>query len=89
MSRSAFCWISAPAALAIVNGRLVGFPVLTVAALAFGIVQSLTSFYGGASLVLISVHAHPLSPDSIEHQMVLDVISEMALASRLPVPAVT
>ncbi|HVA77399.1 MAG TPA: M48 family metallopeptidase [Candidatus Binataceae bacterium] len=78
------CWAGS---VAIVNGRLVGFPVLTVAALAFGTVQALTSFYAGASLVLMSVHAHPLSPDSIEHKTVLDVISEMAIASRLPVPA--
>ncbi|MGH7780341.1 MAG: M48 family metallopeptidase [Candidatus Binataceae bacterium] len=72
---------------AIVNGQLVGFPVLTVAALAFGAVQALTSYYGGASLVLMSVHARPLSPDLIEHKTVLDVISEMATASRMPVPA--
>ncbi|MGC1343311.1 MAG: M48 family metallopeptidase [Candidatus Binataceae bacterium] len=73
--------------VAIVNGQIVGFPVLTVAALVFGAVQALTSYYGGASLVLMSVHARPLSPDSIEHKTVLDVISEMAIASRLPVPA--
>ncbi len=73
--------------VAIVNGQFVGFPVLTVAALVFGAVQALTSYYGGASLVLMSVHARPLAPDSIEHKTVLDVISEMAIASRLPVPA--
>lgn len=73
--------------IAIVNGQFVGFPVLTVAALVFGVVQALTSYYGGASLVLMSVHAVPLAPDSIEHKTVLDVISEMAIASRLPVPA--
>lgn len=73
--------------VAIVNGQLVGFPVLTIAALVFGAVQALTSYYGGASLVLMSVHARPLAPDSIEHKTVLDVISEMAIAARLPVPA--
>lgn len=72
---------------AIVNGRIVGFPVLTVAALAFGAVQALTSYYGGAALVLRSVHARPLAPDSVAHKTVLDVINEMAIASRLPVPA--
>jgi len=72
--------------IAIVNGRLVGFPVLTIAALAFGAFQALTSFYAGASLVLMSVHARPLTPDSPAHQTVLDVINEMAIASRLPVP---
>jgi heat shock protein HtpX len=73
--------------VAIVNGQIVGFPVLTVAALVFGAVQALTSYYGGASLVLMSVHARPLAPDSIEQKTVLDVISEMAIAARLPVPA--
>jgi len=34
--------------VAIVNGQIVGFPVLTVAALVFGAVQALTSYYGGA-----------------------------------------
>ncbi|MGC1676965.1 MAG: M48 family metallopeptidase [Candidatus Binataceae bacterium] len=73
--------------VAIVNGQIVGFPVLTVAALVFGAVQALISYYGGARLVLMSVHARPLAPDSIEHKTVLDVISEMAIAARLPVPA--
>ena len=72
---------------AIINGQFVGFPVLTVAALVFGAVQALTSFYGGASLVLLSVHARPLTADSVAHKTVLDVINEMAIASRLPVPA--
>jgi heat shock protein HtpX len=71
----------------IIDGRLVGFPVLAVAALCFGSVQALASFYAGASLVLLSVHARPLQPDSLEHQTVLDVIREMALAARMPVPA--
>ena len=77
----------AAGSVAIVNGQIVGFPVLTVAALVFAAVQSLVSYYGGASLVLMSVHARPLTPDTIEHQIVLDVISEMAIAARMPVPA--
>lgn len=77
------CWAGT---FALVNGQLEGFPVLTVAALVFGAVQALTSFYAGASLVLMSVHARPLTPDSPAHQMVLDVINEMAIAARLPVP---
>jgi heat shock protein HtpX len=70
-----------------INGHLVGFPVLTVAALCFGSAQALASFYAGSSLVLLSVHARPLQPDSLQHQTVLDVIREMALAARMPVPA--
>jgi heat shock protein HtpX len=71
---------------AIVDGRLVGFPVLTVAAICFATVQAMASYYGGASLVLLSVHAHELTPDTPQHQTVLDVIREMAIAARMPVP---
>ena len=70
----------------IVNGQLVGFPVLMIAALIFAGFQSLISYYSGASLVLLSVHASPLTADSPKHEMVLDVINEMAVAARMPVP---
>ncbi|HKN01473.1 MAG TPA: M48 family metallopeptidase [Candidatus Binataceae bacterium] len=70
----------------IVNGHFYGFPLLTIFALIFGGMQALVSYYGGAGLVLLSVHARPLKPDTTRHQTVLDVINEMALASRLPVP---
>ena len=53
---------------AIVDGHLVGFPVLTIAALVFAAVQSIVSFYSGASLVLLSVHARPLTPDTPKHR---------------------
>ncbi len=65
-------------------GQLIGFPTLTIAALILGAVQSVGSYYGGAALVLASVHARPLVADSPNHQMVLDVIREMAIAARLP-----
>jgi heat shock protein HtpX len=73
--------------LRVVNGHLVGAPVLTIIALIVGIVQAMVSYYGGASLVLASVHARLLKPDTSKHQMVLDVVHEMALAARMPVPA--
>ncbi len=44
------------------------------------------SYYGGASLVLASVQARRLHADSSADQMVLDVVREMALAARMPVP---
>jgi heat shock protein HtpX len=72
--------------LAFVDGSLTGFPMLTLIALGFGIFQSLLSYYGGASLVLASVQARELAPDTPQHQMVLDVVREMALAARMPVP---
>jgi heat shock protein HtpX len=70
----------------IVNGQFVGFPVLTIAALVFAGVESIVSFYSGSSLVLLSVHARPLTPDTPRHEMVLDVINEMAIAARMPPP---
>lgn len=70
----------------IAGGRITGFPLLTIAALIIGSLQSVLSYYGGASLVLASAHARELTPDSPRHQMVLDVVREMALASRMPVP---
>src|SRR6202047_4113569 len=72
--------------LTMVDGTLAGFPMLTLIALGFGIFQSLLSYYGGASLVLASVRARALTVDTPQHQMVLDVVREMALAARMPVP---
>jgi heat shock protein HtpX len=66
------------------NGSLQGFPVLTVIALAIGLIQTVVSYYGGASLILGSVHAKRLLPDSDRHKMVLNVIQEMTLAARMP-----
>jgi heat shock protein HtpX len=73
-------------ALKIVDGRVVGFPILTMAALIIGSFQSLLSYYGGAALVLLTAHARELMPESPRHQIVLDVVREMALAARMPVP---
>lgn len=65
---------------------LIGFPLLTVAALIIGVIQALASYFGGEALVLASVHARQLAPDTTQHQIVLDVIREMAIAARMPVP---
>jgi heat shock protein HtpX len=73
-------------ALRIQGGHLVGFPLLTLVALIIGSVQSVISYFGGAGLVLLSAHARALEPDSPKHEMVLDVVREMALAARLPLP---
>jgi heat shock protein HtpX len=73
-------------AMRVVDGHVSGFPVLTIAALIIGSIQALASFFGGAALVLMSAHARDLTADSPKHQMVLDVVREMALAARMPVP---
>src|SRR3984893_5965042 len=72
--------------VAIVDGHLVGFPVLTIAALVFAGAQAMVSYYSGASLVLLSVHGRPLTADTPKHQMVLDVINEMSIAARMAPP---
>jgi heat shock protein HtpX len=72
--------------LQIRQGHLFGAPVFMALALVFACVQSTVSYFGGAPLILLSVHAQPLTPDSPKHQMVLDVVQEMALAARMPVP---
>jgi heat shock protein HtpX len=66
------------------NGSLQGFPVLTLAALIIGLIQAAVSYYGGAALILASVHAQRLQPDNDKHKMVLNVIQEMTLAARMP-----
>ena len=72
--------------LRLIGGHLAGVPMLTVIALVIGSIQAVLSYYRGASLVLASVHARELEADSTKHQMVLDVVREMALAARMPVP---
>jgi heat shock protein HtpX len=72
--------------LRIINSDLVGFPILTIAALIIGSIQAVVSYYSGASLVLASVHARELVADTPKEQVVLDVVREMALAARMPVP---
>jgi heat shock protein HtpX len=80
--------------LRVVDGHIIGAPVLTVIALVIGSIQSLLSYFGGAALVLASVHARPLVADAAneqtpltpKEQMVVDVVGEMALAARMPVP---
>ncbi len=71
-------------ALRVSGGGVHGFPILTVAALIIGLIQALVSYYGGAALILASVHARPLSPDTERHRMVLNVIQEMTVAARMP-----
>lgn len=61
-----------------------GLPILTVVAFLFGVIQAAVSYYGGASLILASVHARPMSPDSDQHKMALNVIQEMQIAARMP-----
>jgi len=74
--------------LRIVGGQLIGSPWLTIAAVVIAAGESAGAYYFGASLVLGSVHADEFTAESAQDQVVLDVINEMALASRIPAPRV-
>ena len=66
------------------NHHLLGFPVLTVAALAIASVQALRAYFSGSSMLLGAVGAHDLASESAKAQTVADVVNEMALAARIP-----
>jgi heat shock protein HtpX len=68
------------------DGTLIGFPFLTIAAMIFACIQTMVSYFGGTGLILLSVHARELTPATVKDQIVLDVINEMAIAARMPVP---
>ena len=64
------------------------WPVATLVALVVALCSCLTSYFGGATLVLTSLHAQPLRPEVPEHRQVLNIVTELALAAGLPPPRV-
>lgn len=70
----------------LVNRHLLGFPVLTVAALAIASMQALRAYFSGSSMLLGAVGAHDLASGSAKAQVVADVVNEMALAAHIPAP---
>jgi heat shock protein HtpX len=68
------------------DGGLLGFPWFTADALIFGITQSKRVSYGGPGMVLGAVAAYPVFADEAKNKVLIDVVQEMALAARLPVP---
>ena len=63
-------------------------PVATVLAASFAGVNSFVSYYYGSSLVLRSLGAQELAFDDLTHKKLHNVVTEMALASGLPMPKV-
>jgi heat shock protein HtpX len=63
-------------------------PIAGLAALAFGLVQSLTGYYWGASAVLASTRGRPADPNDARERMLLNVVEEMRLAAGVPSPRV-
>lgn len=63
-------------------------PVATLIAVSFASVNSLTSYFYGSSLVLRSLGATELRFDDLSHKKFHNVVTEMALASGLPMPKI-
>lgn len=63
-------------------------PIATILAASFAGVNSFVSYFYGSSLVLRSLGAEELSFDDPAHKKLHNVVTEMALASGLPMPKV-
>ena len=74
--------------LRVVNHQLTGFPWLTIAAVVIASMQAVWAYYLGSSSVIRAVQGDDLTPTSVKEQAVVDVVSEMALAARMPMPRV-
>ena len=72
----------------IVNHRLIGFPALTIVAAVIALAQALRAYYRGSSVLIGAVGAHDLASESVKTQMVADVVTEIALAARIPRPRI-
>jgi heat shock protein HtpX len=72
----------------VVNHRLTGIPSLMLAAIVIASMQAIWAYYWGSSTVIAAVQGDDLTPTSVKEQAVVDVVGEMALAARMPVPRV-
>lgn len=61
-------------------------PVITLIAGMLALAMSLGAYFGGARVVLASLHARPLDLNAPEHRQLYNIVNEMALASGLPLP---
>lgn len=68
--------------------EVLSLPVATLFALGFASIQSFVSYYYGSSLVLRSLGAAQLDFQNITHKKLHNVVTEMAIASGLPMPKV-
>lgn len=65
-----------------------GLPVATLVSLAVAVVQAWAAWYRGAKLVVKSVGGEGPKKDDPSHRRLHNVVTEMALASGLPMPGV-
>lgn len=63
-------------------------PIVTLIAASVAALMSLGGYFGGGRLVMTSLHAQPLNLDDAEHRQLHNIVTEMALASGLPLPRV-
>lgn len=63
-------------------------PVATLVALSLAGINGFVSYFYGDKIVLSSLHAGPLVFDNPSHKMLHNVVTEMALASGLPLPKI-
>lgn len=63
-------------------------PVFTLIALSFGILAGYSGYYYGDRLILASTHARALDLDNPKEKQWHNVVSEVSIASGLPMPAV-
>lgn len=65
-----------------------GIPVVTLIALGIAGANSFVSYFYGDKLVLSSLRAVPLNFEDLSHKKLHNIVTEMALASGLPMPKV-
>lgn len=64
------------------------FPIGTITALAVGTIMAISSLRNGARSVLESTGAVPADPTNQTHQVLINVVDEMSIASGMPRPQV-
>jgi heat shock protein HtpX len=63
-------------------------PFVTLVAVGVAAAMSLSGYFGGGRLVMASLHARPLDQQNPKHRQLFNIVTEMALASGLPMPAI-
>jgi heat shock protein HtpX len=70
------------------GGRFWGFPWFAVAAMLFATAQSMRACFSGTGMILASIGAYPIFLGEPKNRALIDVVNEMAVAARLPVPRI-
>ncbi len=68
--------------------RMTGIPAATIIALSLASINGFASYFYGDKIVLSSLHAGALSFENLSHKRLHNIVTEMALASGLPMPRI-